>query len=397
MTVGPADSVVKDLVEKASALMHQAEGLKEVERMMVDAIKPDLQKPEIEHVLKDDLNRWQSKAAAEIMECIKNGFVPPRSGVAQRMERGWSDEEKKAYKNKSKQEKAEVRMRLSEIELKAMTTTAESVESWRVVDEEVGTYMSINKIITEEGGGDEDVEATARLVAKCQKMGYPWVVWNDGTERIDYLYVRKARREEFDRCWRELQQGEVAESTDKETPPAKATHPVPAQAAKTTPPKGDPADGAEKARKPPKPSAEASEAVVESKKAAAEQRKLLKKAADLKKEFFEVTGLVDSINNKIRTVSSWSSFSEPASMAMLRKAKEKMDATLAEDTFFSAFIQEETADVIGRPQFKESLDGHLQNFVDKFGNEVFRVRSEAAILNEQHAVRERLLRKRSHS
>ena len=111
-------------------------------------------------------------------------------------------------------------MRLSEIELKAMTTTAESVESWRVVDEEVGTYMSINKIVTEEGGGEEDVEATARLVAKCQKMGYPWVVWNDGTERIDYLYVRKARREEFDRCWRLLQQGEVAESTDKETPPA---------------------------------------------------------------------------------------------------------------------------------------------------------------------------------
>ena len=52
-----------------------------------------------------------------------------------------------------------------------------------------------------QGGGEQDIEPTARLVRKAYQMGEPWIHWNLQTECYDVLVLRRQRRKERDNCW----------------------------------------------------------------------------------------------------------------------------------------------------------------------------------------------------
>eukprot|EP00969_Alexandrium_andersonii_P164459 7268838-Alexandrium_andersonii.AAC.1 len=56
-------------------------------------------------------------------------------------------------------------------------------------------------MVQEEGGGKEDEVAAKRIAIKCAAMGYPWISWNEFSERYDFLYLRKGFQEDLGRAW----------------------------------------------------------------------------------------------------------------------------------------------------------------------------------------------------
>ena len=75
------------------------------------------------------------------------------------------------------------------------------METWRKTNITKGVYMSASKIFQEEGGQESDLAPTRRLLTKCAKLGYPFVIWNEMMERTDVLYFRRGSREEFQKAW----------------------------------------------------------------------------------------------------------------------------------------------------------------------------------------------------
>ena len=104
-------------------------------------------------------------------------------------------------------------------------------DSWRIIDEDWGSYVSVTKVWDEEGRTKFDIGPTLKLVEKAMKMGPPWTRWNNLTERWDIFYVRKTHREHFSRAWtiyKTWQDGDekatpsIATETTKEQTPGKA-------------------------------------------------------------------------------------------------------------------------------------------------------------------------------
>ena len=65
--------------------------------------------------------------------------------------------------------------------------------SWSTVDVTKGEYVPFGVIVQREGGWEDvtAIAAAARYVRKAQLMAGAWVVYNNMTDRHDYLYLRK--------------------------------------------------------------------------------------------------------------------------------------------------------------------------------------------------------------
>jgi len=66
---------------------------------------------------------------------------------------------------------------------------------------EAGSYMSLRKVIQEEGDDDDGVAAAKNYVAKCISLGEPFLLYNAWTKRVDYLYVRRGWQETSEEAW----------------------------------------------------------------------------------------------------------------------------------------------------------------------------------------------------
>ena len=66
------------------------------------------------------------------------------------------------------------------------------MHSWEQIDEELGTYMPISRILQMEGGAKDKaaVLATRNYVAAAYKMGGQWLLFNKMTRRTDILYLK---------------------------------------------------------------------------------------------------------------------------------------------------------------------------------------------------------------
>ena len=101
-----------------------------------------------------------------------------------------------------------------------METRSQS-KQWAKVDTTLGTYMSPNRVWKEEGGEPEDRAPSMLLVHKSIKMGPPFAVYNEGTERLDILYFSKSVAQTFTQAWSLYQQSETAVTSGEAAPVTK--------------------------------------------------------------------------------------------------------------------------------------------------------------------------------
>ena len=135
--------------------------------------------------------------------------------------------DKEQYKAKSNAEKDEQRMEWLRLQTEKYLVSTEFEKSWSRVDYANGTYRSLNAIASLEGGKAEDVAAALKHAAKCIKMQYPWVKYNEMTERWDYLWFMHGVNEEMSKHWRVFQRSEVMGGPG----PSSSSTPTPGDAA----------------------------------------------------------------------------------------------------------------------------------------------------------------------
>ena len=175
---------------------------KEVEPLFSDLNPLTPEKPAVagrELLGKQDRKRFDNLAA-----CMKSKAVPTKGAVGQMFAREATQEEKAAYAQLQRDSGDKDKFRLDWAKTKyegLQSKVKEKSQTWQIVDEEVGEYMSISKAFLEEGGQPEDVEPTKKLARKLLRMGAPWSKLNPLTERVDIFYVRHRHRELLTQAW----------------------------------------------------------------------------------------------------------------------------------------------------------------------------------------------------
>ena len=158
--------------------------------------------------LKEDLGTRQ-RAFAQRLQALLSGSMPWASTdpVTQKMMRELETGEKEEFKRKGKAEQQEFRRKWGEEKLKDLVERRQFLQEHRKIDISLGTYMSASKVFREEGGTQEDIVPTQKMLRKKLLLGWPHVMFNEESERYDFLYVRKQHSEAFNQCWRAYSEG----------------------------------------------------------------------------------------------------------------------------------------------------------------------------------------------
>ncbi len=167
-----------------------------------------------DYVIRGGLSQRQICLAQQLRAAMRRGSVDPKSPLCQRMRRVLTSEEHGRYDAMNCKDKANFRIEWAGTELEEFEEEKVKISEWRQIDTEDGQYLSVNAIAQKEGGAPEDYEAALRIVTKCAALGWPWVLYNDASERFDFLYVRKSRSEVFSRSWQLLQCARAAKYGD---------------------------------------------------------------------------------------------------------------------------------------------------------------------------------------
>ena len=115
--------------------------------------------------------------------------------------------------------------------------TKSQSKQWANVDTTLGVYMSPNRVWKEEGGEEEDRIPASLVVQKSIKMGPPFAVLNEGTERLDILYFSKSVKQIFTQAWTIYQNSASGAETK---PPALETKPPAVDVPQSTKPRTAP-------------------------------------------------------------------------------------------------------------------------------------------------------------
>ena len=159
--------------------------------------------PEITHTLKPGLGRRDEQFANKLREYFESGEAPePQSAMGQQMSRKFTDEERAQLKGMSNIAKIAFRKEWVKRQHHQYFVVKQVQEkSWKKVDLTRGIYMSASKVFAEEGGTVHDLEAAKKIVNKCVLMGAPFCVYNEWSERYDFLYLRKEFKESMTKAW----------------------------------------------------------------------------------------------------------------------------------------------------------------------------------------------------
>ena len=174
-----------------------------------------------------NLSTREKKFKDSLAEALKSGEIDTRSNLAQKMEREMSKKESSKYHALTTLQKADFRKAWAETKYKQFEAGSEQSESWRTVDKECGTYMSVSMAFQKQGGSEEDVAPTKRLIEKAYAMGEPWIWWNWQTERYDVFVLENTHTEVFEQAWRKYQknmtEGQIPEAAQKNESSSDAT------------------------------------------------------------------------------------------------------------------------------------------------------------------------------
>ena len=144
------------------------------------------------------------KLMKTLEEALAHVDIPVRSGLAQKMEREMATADKEHYKKLSTKGKSDFRVEWAKNKLgECIRTQGRSkTHIWQHVDISKGTYLSFWANFKQQGGTEEDLQATKNIVSKCIAMGGPWVTWNSFSERWDYMYLERGMADEVTQKWK---------------------------------------------------------------------------------------------------------------------------------------------------------------------------------------------------
>ena len=201
-----ADQVIKDVFLAFASVANHADGrTKEVDFaavLMNKKVGPEVQ------------------ATAEVREaeqCLEEG-VELRSKWGLRFARAADGAKNPGYRG-CRAEKLAFRRAWLAAKVQEMRREMVQVTESAKIDESVGVYRPMS-IIYRNQGGDKDpyaLKATLNYVARCIKMGEPWLKYNDWTLRMEYLEVESRKIECFKRAWQSYERrmlGGGGSSTD---------------------------------------------------------------------------------------------------------------------------------------------------------------------------------------
>jgi len=140
-----------------------------------------------------------------VMRCaVQNGKVESRSTVGWNFDRTCkSDLTLKADYKKcgSNKEKEAFRLEWARGRLTYFVKSRTYTKSFARVDITKGIYRPFARIAVEQGGDKAAYKAALRYVLKCIQLGPPWTLWNDMTDRLDFLDLEKGFTEELSQAW----------------------------------------------------------------------------------------------------------------------------------------------------------------------------------------------------
>ena len=255
---------------------------------------------------------------------------------------------------------------------------------------EVGTYVSLERIIHYEGGMSSTCAIKAGLLyaKKAKAMGGQWLLYNPMAERTDILYVRKSCKTEFQRRWelytkstsgegkeevlkKEIQKQEVQkeESTTPRTPAPKtksrsSVHPSPCTE--------DPPNKRVKKNQQSDPGTE------QEQKAKMERNK---KANQVKHRYLKMTTLYQQIVNSIATDEAYEWAKGSSIVSKMERTWQSVQATVDQDSFNKFFIMNEMAEV--RSQYPEDHDRKIERFIE-VGDALQLLEAEIQKMNKMH-------------
>ena len=151
------------------------------------------------------LSKRQSQLMKMIKDC-KGEAGESRGALAQRMMAHLPEEKKAEYKRLANASKVEFRKQWN-AEMEKELNNLNITQEWQKIDLTEGEYMSASRVFQMEGGTEADVQPTLKLLTKSLKMGWPFTLWNEATERLDYLHIRKGFKEHLGRSWKIFSEG----------------------------------------------------------------------------------------------------------------------------------------------------------------------------------------------
>lgn len=148
-----------------------------------------------------------SKLLDGLEGAVSTNTVDSRGPLAQRLMRemkGNKEMQEKWKAAKGNEEKAAFRLEWAKMKLQEVRVVCQRFRSFQTVDETLGEYMPLMKIIGEEGGDKTAVTAGLKYAIKCARMGGRWTLWNPMTERTEFLYLRKIYKTVFTNAWNQF-------------------------------------------------------------------------------------------------------------------------------------------------------------------------------------------------
>ena len=151
----------------------------------------------------------EEELAKDLEAVIQSGTLDSRHKLSQRMNMDLKlDPQKQAdlKKLKGHDEKNKFRIAWAQQKLKDLKKEISQRKSFTKLDVEVGKYLPFSLIVKKEGGWKDKaaVIAAMKYVTKAIAMGGKWTEYNDMTERVDFFYVRKSKKEIFQKSWEEV-------------------------------------------------------------------------------------------------------------------------------------------------------------------------------------------------
>jgi hypothetical protein len=268
--------------------------------------------------------------------------------------------------------KRDFRLRWAQEQINENTTIQTTkLESYQIVDSEAGTYEPLEMIVVHEGGKDSPQawQAALNYLRVAMTLGGMWMQFNNFTQRVDILYVKKTRRTVFQQKWAmftettrlaKLADGAaVADVQCAETPEkfAEASKQVgAAEVLKEEPPAKRARGGAPKPGAVPKPETPQKPKPSEQDK---DNQRLFRNCTSLKTTYLKVCTVQ---TNMLRVLSApedadvaWSALANPANIENLNRLMGKVTDSTTGDFQYS-FLNGDVA------QLKKDYTGKMSEF-----------------------------------
>ena len=152
----------------------------------------------------DEVPEAERQLETKLKATAKEG-LDPRSALGQKCMASLSDEDRAKYNSfKRFADKAFFRKEWAASQLEVMHRKRENKKGWKEVDATMGVYLPLATICQKEGYAVDPkgaIEATNKYAMACVRMQGRWIAENALTGRLDYLDLKRSKREEFTKSW----------------------------------------------------------------------------------------------------------------------------------------------------------------------------------------------------